>query len=431
VVDLGLKYRASSGAREAELCGEFGGYGLHIEIPTRAVRSSQDRVRLRLDSRGRIPSSIWLRPKVSTGTLTARFRGAGCAGEIETRDSEFDSVVAVGGDDATLLSLMTPSVRRALVAAVRGASLRIQSGQLFSAPSLSRGADWCFAVMEAEIALADKLIITPDDVHRRLLESAQREPHDEARRKKFKVFFREARDPDLVRSAIDSALSDSHPKIQLYGAARRGRSRGLAETRRLILDEHTPLEVRLEAFTYVVGAYSFGDVLPILCEAFESDVTLLRVHAAEALGVARYEPALTSFARVGLDAHPSLAMSMSRAAVHIGGPAAEAFVLRLLDHPSSSVKLMAARGLEEIGTVVSVEKLASLGAAVLLPTRTKRACRVAVEAIQRRVHNGGQGQLSLASNSVARGALSPTDSGALAVVRSISDVDATDSTLSS
>lgn len=291
---------------------------------------------------------------------------------IEIGDALFDQTFKVHGAEVEIFAALNVEIRKRLLAL---ADVRISDGKLKVTTIRDRSVDSRMMMTNDLIELVRKLSAEPSKLGARLLATVEKEPDPLVKDRALRVLLATVGDESIVARAAELALYAQAPETRLLGACIAG-DRGHSVLEALVCGRGMPDAVRVHA-------------LAKLPRGHIADRTLL---------------ALREIADLRL-----------RVAI-VSRLVSEDALLIALDDPFEEAQTAAARGLEAVGTITSVEALNARTIGLLRSGVLKSAASDAVRAIQARASGAESGGLSIAIEEDRGGLSVAGEGGALSEV---------------
>ncbi len=254
-----------------------------------------------------------------------------------------------------------------------------------------------FATPAAEIAPA-------------LAELARSAPEASTRRRSMELFLAYASDGDAREKLLRSALADPDPDVRILAANLDTGEAGVGALREALRDAGLGERRRTRVLIALGHRLPSPELVPDLARLLDGGTPpgLLRaaIRLAGRQRLTILEPRIASLA-----AHPrvEIVREVAEALYRIAGEEMEPTFIALLARSDDLVRASVIDGLARRGSAAAVEPLLGFVSALPIETRTSRAARSAIDAIQSRLSGAEAGQLSVADAADPHGALSPAE----------------------
>lgn len=336
--------------------------------------------------------------------------------DVETGDEFFDHTVLLRGSESRLLAILDRRTRQLVLAAVT-------QGTTVSDGRVS-------AVVQGEIADSVRLILPSRElttlahaiserasqpVAALLRENAMGDSIPSVRRRNLERLVEQFPEHPETRVALEAASVDADPSVRLFAAARLTGGASTEALSYLVSDPHLEDSVRVDALQQLLAARTGARTLVVIERALADRSAAIRAIAISAIGKARRTTSVgTLLALAAKATDPAEQLALCEAFWRLRDPAAEGVLLRLLEIGGTSVRTAAARALGRTGGVGAVEPLR--GVQGLFAGELGQAAGEAVTAIQARLRNASEGQLSVSDAPDGQGHVSlSTGGGAVSI----------------
>lgn len=327
-------------------------------------------VLIEVRSHGRLPEDLELGPEPGGA------RQALSESDVLTADPEFDPLVWVKGEAATIAASLDVGTRRLLQRFTRrGGS--VEAGVLRAPGRLTRSVRpaQVVAEMRALVDLAQRLEVGADAAAK-LARNALHDPVAQVRARCLELLAAQFSSHDVMRPTLRSALSDRDPLVRATAACHLG-------------PEGRPV------------------LLAIVAKAQTAASTLAM--AVRALGADLPPDLLARLLRLaGTRRHPGLTQALLEALPPTVGPAVAAEVLGFAQACPVDLRPLALATVGRIGSVAQVLDLRTIANERLRPNQVRRAARDAIAAIQART-GAAAGDLALAEAGAGTISLATSD----------------------
>lgn len=340
--------------------------------------------------------------------LSIHRRGLFVGTEEGTGDYYLDDRALVRGSTVSVLTTMTPLVRRRVGRLCADGRLTLEEGKLMLLhPRPKRAEDLVEWITEG-IDLVDRMSGgVPDD--ERLLANLESESNPRVRHRLLLAILSVASEP-IRSAAVRASTDDTNDQIRLVAVKALGAA-GWEESVMLYRDLRVEEQHRAAALRHLARTFGKERTLSIVIDALDDPRPLVVATAVEGIGVWRHKDATPKLSAMARIAPPEVTEVIAGALGRIGGREAERALLRLLAAQDREVRRAAVDALGRAGTLHTIQILSQIREASL-----KRSVRDAIGAIQARCGHRNEGALSLDEALPSQGSISlPADAGALSV----------------
>ncbi len=328
--------------------------------------------------------------------------------DFATGDATFDKLIEVSGRAMTLRALLGSGARRALAAAARRGSIRLQDGsfeQRVVEPTWST--DQLKAHLSETLAAASVLRET-DDVVAAVADNARLDPEPGVRARCLATLISECPTDPRTAATLDAALSDASDMARVVAAIALG-ERAAPVLGEIASREDGDEESVARAVAALGQRLSTDRVLAILDAAMSRGRRAVVFAAIGSLSRGDDAAALDRLGALRRDADEAYAAAAVRALGQTRSASQEAPLLDALDSDSEAVRRAAVQGLARVGGLATRARLRALISDGRADRDVVRLAREALAAILGRLPDAAPGQVSFADSEVGHVSLVEND----------------------
>jgi HEAT repeat protein len=402
--ELGLDFGPSDQPGLVKLVGRVGEFDLVVDTANNTSRTLPvlEETRFQIFSFGKIPRDLHIERLQSSH----KKRRDGPQ-RILIGDDEFDAAVAVYGDEMTVRALLDAATRAVVMERVVKQGSIVHGSTVFLS-QIGHVAEKKEIIEKIEhlAGFGDRLRLDPSSLCEKLLSAARREPLTKVRQRAFHLLFANFSKHDALKRMIVEILRDPDPLIRLFAAQAQGED-GVARVEAIAIDPDIPPKTRIVAYCYLVQWVQRPDTRALIEQALVREPPMVAQAIIQFIGRIKCGALLDRVVTVFASAMDhGIVLACIDTLRELQDPSPEPYLIRALGWPDPETRTAAARALEQIGTIRSVEALLPLTQGFLVEPAVKEAARAALAAVRSRLSGAESGCLSLATGEEQRGALS-------------------------